>query len=350
MPVQVHGLTAYPLSAASARVRIGDFRPFLREHDVELTHRPALTDSEYAVLKSGASSVRKAAVLVHSALRAAREQHTDSLLMVQRLLLLTPVPGIDPPRHVDAYDIDDALFVGSPAEANRRFQWVKQERRRAVSTMRRARLVIAANAFLAEHARTLNRRVEVIPSCVDPQSQPQRRHEEADVVTIGWIGSHTTVEYLRPVLPVLARLGEHGKATKLVVIGGDTGVRASWIEHRPWSPASQAADLAGLDIGIMPLPDSPWARGKSGYKLLQYFAAGVPAVASPVGINAELVADGRGFTATSEAEWTESLLSLVQSARERRERGALARVYVEANYSYQRWAPELAALLRSLST
>ncbi len=350
MPVHVRGLTAYPLSAASARVRIGDFRPFLREQNVELTHHPALTDAEYAVLKSDASPLRKAAILTRSAVRVAHEQRTESLLMVQRLLLLTPFPGIDPPRHVDVYDIDDALFVGSPAEANKRFQWVKQERRRAVSTMRRARLVIAANVFLADQARMLNRRVEVIPSCVDPEAQPLREHADSDVVTIGWIGSHTTVEYLRPVLPVLARLGDRGQRTRLIVIGGDTGVRADWIEHRPWSRARQAADLADLDIGIMPLPDSQWARGKSGYKLLQYFAAGVPAVASPVGINTELVADGRGFTATSEAEWTQSLLSLVRSSAERRERGALARFYAEANYSYQRWAPELAALLRSLAS
>ncbi len=349
MPVHVQGLTAYPLSAASARVRIGDFRPFLREQGVELSHRSALTDAEYAVLRSHASPLQKAAVLVRSAARAAREQRTDSLLLVQRLLLLNPMPGIDPPTHVDAYDIDDALFVGSPAEANRRFQWVKQERRRSLATMRRARLVIAANAFLADHARTLNRHVEVVPSCVDPTAQPLREHTDTDVVTIGWIGSHTTVAYLRPVLPVLASLGDHGRAAKLVVIGGDTGVRAPWIEHRPWSLQRQAVDLADLDIGIMPLPDSPWARGKSGYKLLQYFAAGVPAVASPVGINPELVAEGRGLVASSTDEWTRGLLSLARSADERRERGALGRSYVEANFSYQRWAPELAALLRSLA-
>lgn len=349
MSVHVRGLTAYPLSAASARVRIGDFRPFLHEHGVELTHRSALTGAEYGVLKSDAMPLRKAAILARSAVRAAREQRGDDLLLVQRLLLLTPLPGIDPPARVDAYDIDDALFVGSPATANRHFQWVKQERRRSVSTMRRARLVIAANAFLAGYARTLNRRVEVIPSCVDPHVQPLHEHSEVDVVRIGWIGSHTTVEYLRPVLGVLARLGDLGRPTKLVVIGADTGIRADWIEHRPWSLARQAADLADLDIGIMPLPDSEWARGKSGYKLLQYFTAGVPAVASPVGINAELVGGGRGLTARSESEWTQSLLALVQSAEERRERGALARSYVEANYSYQRWAPELAALLRSLA-
>jgi glycosyltransferase involved in cell wall biosynthesis len=348
-PVQVRGLTAYPLSAASARVRVGDFRPFLQTQGVELTHRPALRDAEYAVLKSNANPGHKAAILLRSALRTARDQQTDGLLLVQRLLLLTPFPGIDPPRHVDAYDIDDALFVGSPADANKRFQWVKQERQRAVATMRRARLVIAGNPYLAEQARTFNRRVEVVPSCVDPERQTLRQHAEADIVRIGWIGSHTTVAYLRPVLPVIARLNEHGQRAVLIVIGGDTGIRADWVEHRPWSLGRQAVDLAGLDIGIMPLPDTDWARGKSGYKILQYYAAGVPAVASPVGINAELVADGRGLAALSEADWERSLLQLMHSAEERRQRGALVRAYVETHYSYQRWAPELAALLRSLA-
>jgi hypothetical protein len=350
VPIHVHGLTAYPLSAASARVRVGDFRPFLRGHGIELTHLPALTDAEYAVLKSTASPARKAAILLRSAIRAARDQRHEGLVLLQRLLLLAPFPGIDPPPHVDAYDIDDALFVGSPADANRRFQWVKQEQRRAAVTMRRARLVIAGNPYLAEHARLLNSRVEVVPSCINPENQPVRHHAETDVIRIGWIGSHTTVAYLRPVLPVIARLNEHKQRATLIVIGGDTGVRADWLEHRQWSLERQALDLAEIDIGIMPLPDTPWARGKSGYKLLQYFAAGVPAVASPVGINAQLIADGRGLAAVSELDWERALLRLVDHLDERRERGALVRRYVEQHYSYERWAPELAALLRSLAS
>lgn len=348
-PVQVRGLTAYPLTAASARVRVGNFRPFLRTQGIELTHRSALNSPEYAVLKSDANAARKAAILLRSALRTARDQQADGLLLVQRLLLLTPFPGVDPPSHVDAYDIDDALFVGSAAQANKSFQWVKRERQRAVATMRRAQVVIAANPYLAEHARTFNKRVEVIPSCVDPERQPLRQHADADIVKIGWIGSHTTVAYLRPVLPVIARLNEHSHRALLVVIGGDTGVRADWIEHRPWSLEDEAADLAGLDVGIMPLPDTDWARGKSGYKLLQYFAAGVPAVASPVGVNAQFVADGRGIAATTEAEWGAALTELLTSSEGRRQRGLAARRFVEDHYSYTRWAPELAGVLYSLT-
>lgn len=348
-PLAVRGLTAYPLSAASARVRVGNFIPFLAEHDVKLTHQPALDDAEYAQLKSDVRPSRKAGLLLRSGARAALRRYADELLLVQRMALLTPFPGVDPPRRLDVYDFDDALLVGSPADANRRFQWVKRERQRVTASMRRARLVIAGNPYLAGEATALNKRVEVVPSCVDPSIQPLHSHTEADSVTIGWIGSHTTVQYLHPVLPVIAGLNDSGHRAKLLVIGADTGLQADWIEQRPWSLARQAADIAEMDIGIMPLPDTPWTRGKSGYKLLQYFAAGIPAVGSPVGINSALLEGAQSYAATGPDEWQASLRSLIHDVTDRRDRGSAARGYVEKHYSYQRWAPELATLLRSLA-
>jgi glycosyltransferase involved in cell wall biosynthesis len=347
--LRVQGLTAYPLSAASARVRVGNFRPFLEPAGIDLIHRPALNERDYAVLVSGSHPARKAAVLAKSAARAALSSRADGLVLVHRLVLLAPFPGIDPPARIDAYDFDDALTVGSPADGNRSFQWLKREPQRAASSMRKARVVIAANPFLAAQAREFNASVEVIPSCVDPSEQALHDHGERDVVTLGWIGSHTTVAYLDPVLPVISRINRSGPRVRLVVVGGDTGLREPWIEHRPWSLQSQSADLAEFDLGIMPLPDTDWARGKSGYKLLQYFAAGVPAVASPVGVNAELIADGRGLPATTAKDWEQALTAMIGDAEGRRASGAAAREFVEREYSYQRWAPELASLLRGLA-
>jgi glycosyltransferase involved in cell wall biosynthesis len=215
--------------------------------------------------------------------------------------------------------------------------------------MRRARLVIAGNAFLAAHARAHSPRVEVVPTCVDPERQPLHRHGHGDLVRIGWIGSHTTASYLKPLLPVLAALNRGRTAAKLIVVGGDTGVREPWIEHRSWALEEEPGVLASFDIGVMPLPDTEWARGKCGYKLLQYFAAGVPAVASPVGVAPALVGQDRGLTASAPDEWRAALTRLIGDADERRERGAAARTFAERDYSYQRWAPELAALLRSLA-
>lgn len=348
-PLRILGETAYPVNVASARVRIAGFAPFLRAHGVELDYRPALSDDEYRLLSSTASVARKASVLALSATRTATRRRAHELLLVHRLRLLAPLPGFDPPHRLDAYDLDDALFLGSAATVNAGFQWAKQEARRCVHCLKRARLVFAGNAFLASRAREHARAVEIVPSCVDPDRQELHVHEATDVVTVGWIGSQTTTEYLRPVLPVLARLNSDRRRVKLVLVGAHPGLRADWIEHRPWSQVSESRDLASFDIGIMPLPDTEWARGKCGYKLLQYFAAGIPAVASPVGINPTLIGDDRGHLATTSDEWRSALEQLVQRADERRERGTAARTFVEREYSYQRWAPELAALLRSLS-
>lgn len=329
-------------------MRVADHIPFLAEHGVELTLTPTLSTAEYALLVSAARPVTKAAVLGRSALRAARVHDPDALLLVHRLLTLTPTPMIDPPRRLDVYDFDDALLVGSAADSNRRFQWTKQESRRARLCIGRARLVLAANPTLAAEARRFARRVEVIPSCVDPATQALHVHERREACVIGWIGSHTTLPYLGPLLPVVRRLNECGHRLTLVVVGGDTGLREDWIEHRPWSLQTQATDLAEFDIGVMPLPDSAWTRGKSGYKLLQYFAAGVPAVGSPVGVNTELLDGGRGIAAITDDDWERALLELISDADGRRERGQAARRFVEQHYSYQRWAPELARLLLSL--
>ncbi len=344
----VDGLTAYPATAASARIRVVGHIPFLAEFGVDLRHRPALSPGDYRLLQSTANPTRKVGVLGRSAIGALAFRKPDGLLLIHKLMLLAPLPGVDPPRRLDVYDFDDALTVGSASPANRAFQWVKQERRRSVAYMRRARLVLAANSFLASQARRYASNVEVLPSCVDPSAQPLREHADRETLTIGWIGSHTTVAYLKPLLPVIARMNERGHPARLVVVGGDTGVRAEWLQHRSWSLETQAADLASFDVGVMPLPDDAWTRGKSGYKLLQYFSAGVPAVASPVGVNADLVAGGRGATATTAHEWEQALIEVLGNATTRRERGAAARKFVEAHYSYQRWTPELAVLLRAL--
>jgi glycosyltransferase involved in cell wall biosynthesis len=348
-PLRVLAQTAYPLSAPSPRVRIASFTPFLSPHGVALDVQPAMTDAEYALISSRASVLRKSSALAAALSRSLlRRRPEHDLLLVQRLRLLTPFPGLDPPRRVDVYDLDDALFISSPSSVNRSFQWAKQDARRCIEYLRRSRLVIAGNAFLADYARRHAHRVEIVPSCVDPARQDLHVHEERDVTIVGWIGSRTTSAYLPAVLPAMERLNRDRLRAKLVLVGANPALEAPWIEHRPWSLATENGDLASFDIGIMPLPDTEWARGKCGYKALQYFAAGVPAVASPVGVAPELIGQDRGLLAASSEDWRAALEQLIADVEERRQRGAAARQFVERHYSYQRWAPELASLLRSV--
>ena len=350
--LRVLAQSAYPLSAPGPRVRVASFAPLLREHGVEFDFRPAMSDAAYALISSAAPAPRKAAALAAGTARAllARPPAHD-LLLVHRLRLLTPFPGYDPPRRLGVYDLDDALFVESPSAANRRFGWAKREAERCVECMRRARLVLAGNSYLAAEARRHARRVEVVPTCVDPERQPLREHRERDPVTVGWIGSRTTSAYLEAVLPAFARLNRDRLRARLVLVGADPALRAPWIEHRRWSLDSERDDLASFDLGIMPLPDSEWARGKCGYKALQYFSAGVPAIAAPVGVARELVGeDGeRGALATSPEEWHAALERLAGDAGQRARMGAAARELAGRDYSYRRWAPQLAELLRSVA-
>ena len=348
----VEARTAYPATVASARVRIVNMRPFLAQSGVDLLHTPTLRGEEYATLTSRAPAGRKALILARAAGRllrhGSRGRREGALTMVHRLAFLAPLPGIDPPARLDVYDFDDALFVGSIHDANRGGARFKREAQRFHSYVRGARLVVAGSPYLADAANTDAAHVEVVPSCVDPRAFEQRVHAPAERVTIGWIGSSTTVRYLNPLLPVVQRLNESGCAARLVVVGAKIDAPYEWLESRPWSAESESADLASFDIGVMPLPDDPWTRGKCGYKLLQYFAAGLPSVSSPVGIAPSLAGEGRGVLAATDAEWGEALNELASDATARAEIGAAARAFVAREYSYERWAPELARVLTDL--
>jgi glycosyltransferase involved in cell wall biosynthesis len=310
-----------------------------------------LTDSEYALISSRRSPIPKAFALARGAARTLRSQQPSDLVLIHRLRFLTPIPGAEPLPRPDLYDFDDALYIDSsvPWSPNRPFRWLKREAARCRAYLARARLVMAGNEYLASAARTWARRVEVVPTCVDPSAQPVRDHGPRDVVRVGWIGSLSTDTHLEALLPLFSRLNARGLRAKLVAVGARPLTVAPWFEPRPWRLDTEGEELAGFDIGVMPMPDNEWTRGKCGYKILQYFAAGVPAVASPVGVNQSLIEPDRGVLAESEEEWLRALELLVNDPEARAQMGAAGRTFVERHYSYERWAPEVAALCASLT-
>ena len=343
--------TTYPSITPGARVRLVGLAPHLRAHGVSLDYRATLSDGEYVALTSRprvAGLPAKAHAFAIGVGRTIKPPEPANLLLVYRLRFLTPIPGFEPLPKLDVYDFDDALLVGSTFPWNRRLGWLKREAARCRTYLSRARLVIAGNSYLAETARSYARKIEVIPSCVDPSIQPVRQHVETDPVRIGWIGSASTAPYLAQLMPVFERLNANRVRAKLVVVGAGVNLRAPWMEHREWSLDTEQAELANFDIGVMPLPDDEWTRGKCGYKLLQYFAAAVPAVASPVGVNRSIIGNARGYLAETSDDWFMALSELINDVDLRREMGANGRAFVEREFSYQRWAPEYADLLRQL--
>src|SRR3954447_259837 len=183
------------------------------------------------------------------------------------------------------WDVDDALWH-MPAHR------LKGMRRRVAWLAQRADCVVAANPLLAAHLETLAGDVRVIPSVVETRGLDVRRHADAEELCVGWIGSFSTAPALRRLHPVLARVARE-RPVRLLVVGGNVApVAGLAVECVAWSPETERAALSRMDVGVMPVPDTAWARGKSAYKALQYLAAGVPAVVDDVGVAGDVVEDG----------------------------------------------------------
>jgi glycosyltransferase involved in cell wall biosynthesis len=193
--------------------------------------------------------------------------------------------------------------------------------------------------------------VEIFPTVVDIDRYSTAPSGGAEVdggpPVVGWIGSPATVGYLRAVVEPLNRLSAAGRIRVRVVGAPAEALPELTAAFLPWSEADESRLVAGFDIGIMPLPDTPWERGKCAYKLIQCMACAKPVVASPVGANADVVRDGvDGLLAADPAAWTAALEALAADRDLRRRFGAAGRAAVERSYSLQSTAPRLAALLR----
>jgi len=233
------------------------------------------------------------------------------------------------------FDFDDAIWLANVSEANRAFAWLKNPGKTA-TLIRMADRVIAGNVYLADYALQFNRAVTIIPTTIDTEEYKPVKKSTVGPVCIGWSGSVTTIPHFRPVVPALKRLKEkYGERVTFRVIGDGTYREPSLgIRGLPWRRETELDDLRAMDIGLMPLPDDEWARGKCGLKGLQYMALGIPAVMSPVGVNTEIIEDGvNGFLAGTEEEWVEKLSRLVEDPALREQLGAAGRKTVVERYS-----------------
>ena len=219
------------------------------------------------------------------------------------------------------------------------------------TVMRRAALVIVGNDYLRDYARKAGaQRVECIPSVIDLNRYNLILQPENPVFTIGWIGSPATAKYLHIVHPALAEVCKNGSARLVLVGSGQFKLDGVPTEIHPWSEETEVAEIQSLDVGIMPMPDEAWARGKCGYKLIQYMACARPVIASPVGVARQIIGESRnGFLAAATKDWVEAFRVLREDQRLRERMGKAGRINVERQYSIQVTAPLLVSLLRSIS-
>ncbi len=353
-PMRILALTKYAGLAASTRQRFVQYLPFLREHGIEVEIAPLLQDSHLQALNLGRRRGLGAplAYLKRLALLLRRRDY-DLLWVGYELFPYLPgwaerLAGWSGKPIV--YDYDDAIFHmydSNPSAAVRRLLGRKLE-----GMLSRAAGVVCGNRYIQNYAARFCPNTVIIPTVVDievyfpAEAGPGDGGSAAPLV--GWVGSPSTWANVEPLVPtVVAALAPFGGRFRAVGAGAAAAPRPG-LELAEWSQATELDELQRLDIGIMPLLDRPFQNGKCGYKLIQYMACGVPVIASPVGVNSEIVTDGEnGFLASSEEEWAEALQRLLSDPALRRRMGEAGRSRVEERYSLQVQQPRLLELFRS---
>lgn len=357
-PLKVLFLTYSDEQGASARYRVYQFLRALRERGIESEVSPFYGRRHYRLIMSQGSMALQVLMMVLAYLRRLRQvlraSRFDVVFFNREAAPVGPVFMERLARWCGAgtiLDLDDFVFMNNPHAQS----WLRRKlrnSRRAEQVAEAVDCVCAANRDIADYSRTLNGCVEMIPGAEDMARfdvEPVRPLKDRFV--IGWTGSFSTEVYLNMLKPALVRLNERIPNLSVLVIGGGAfacpGVD---VVHMPWSLDQEIPLVRGFDIGVMPLPDDEWSRGKCGGKGRLYMAAGIPAVVSAVGYNCELVDDGvTGVLIHDTDAWFERLYDLYLHREKREAIARRGREHVRLHLSVEVLAPQLEALIRRVA-
>lgn len=312
----------------SSRYRIGQYARHLRQVGLRLS---------FESLAVGA---------VPRFLQLTRPRPSQIVFLQRKLLPVWQVSLLRQSCGLLVYDFDDAVHLRDSFHPRGPYSLTRAIRFRVTVSL--ADYVIAGNSYLADAVRacTSSRKIHVIPTCVDPNRYRVARHEDHRPTRLVWIGSSSTLRSLEECRPLLESIGREVPSTTLrVICDRFPDFEHLSVEPAVWSAETEVDDLRDSDIGISFLSDNAWSRGKCGLKVLQYMAAALPVVASPVGVHAQMVEQGHGFLPTTTGDWIESIQELSRDASMRAQMGREGRSRVERQFHVDAWGPILAETL-----
>ena len=351
--LRVMVLTKYGVIGASSRQRSLQYLPWFESYDLRVTMQAMLKDEQLAWrYRSGYYLVMDLLFAYAARIKVLLSSKLFSVIWIEKealqwfplwleLALLRGTPFV--------LDFDDAVFHNYDKHQS---AWVRFfYGHRLDGLMAKAAIVVAGNSYLAQRALQAGaRRVEIVPTVIDLDryhATTAKASELDGLQRIVWIGSPATVHYLKILSEPLQQLALRRPFVLRVIGGGEVRIKGVNVEFVQWTENSEVESIAGCDLGVMPLQDSPWERGKCGYKLIQYMACSLPVVASPVGVNSEIVQDGEnGYLANTTQEWVEALDALLADAALRDRMGRVGRARVEDRYCIQKTGPKMARLLK----
>jgi glycosyltransferase involved in cell wall biosynthesis len=347
-----------PGRSPGQRFRFEQYLSFLEQHGFECELSFIITEADDNLLYKKGHYTEK--YLIHR--RALRKRKADvarandfDIIFIFREAIVTGSTKFEKlfrqSKAKIIFDFDDAIWHLDVSEANRMFGWLKKPGKTA-DIIALSDLVIAGNNYLADYARKNNSNVTIVPTTIDTTSyQLVNGLRSENKIVIGWSGSITTIKHFELAIPFLEILKKkYGDKIEIRVLGdpayeneklGIKGIR--------WTQETEVRELSYFDIGIMPLPDDEWAKGKCGCKGLQYMALGIPTLMSPVGVNSEIVEESvNGFLPKTNEEWIKHIEELIASKELRNRIGEAEKKYVEENYSVNAWKEKYLALFEKL--
>ena len=310
-------LAPYPLGEApSQRFRFEQYLNILKNNNIHYHQYSFLTNQAWKILYQPGKILQKSFWILYGFLR-----RLVIVLLVYKydfVFIHREASPIGPPifewmiakiwRKKIIYDFDDAIWLANTSEQNKiaaRIKW----HHKVSSICKWSYKISAGNRYLADFALQYNKNVIINPTTIDTEGMHNPTKKVANkVFTIGWTGTHSTMPYMIPILPILDELAEKYAFKLLIISNQKPEFDRSYVEFIKWNKSTEIQDLQKMDVGIMPLTDDKWAKGKCGFKALQYMSLKIPAIVSPVGVNTEIVDHGiNGFICNNPEEWKDAL-------------------------------------------
>lgn len=324
------------------RFRIEQYEPYLHEAGISIDTFPFIGTSTYPIWYGEKNFLRKSVGLIAGVAKRFRfllQANQYDYIFVQRELMPFGPPFFEWVlakllRKRLILDFDDAIWMPDPNRNSALYKIIKQFNKTKLIA-RWSYKVSVGNHFLSRFACQYNANVSLIPTCVDTELRYCKiKQQGAGLPVIGWTGSHSTIAYLDLLVPVLQQLEQNYDFAFLVICDRKPVLPLRSLVFLPWNPSMEIDDLLQMDIGVMPLGADAWSEGKCGFKLIQYLALGIPAVASRVGVNQDIVgAAETGYLCDNSDDWYQALEHLLLDAGKRNLLGTAGRKKIEAQYS-----------------
>ncbi|MDI1355254.1 MAG: glycosyltransferase family 4 protein [bacterium] len=334
-----------PQRSPSQRYRFEQYLPFLEQNGYSFTYSFLLNERSDTIFYSQGNFFRKVLILVSTVLIRLKDclrfKNFD-LIFIQREASFLGTSFFEKCAYRSGarviFDFDDSIWLADTSPGNKKWEGIKRPQK-FYTNLRRAHVVIAGNSYLAAKAKTVHPNTVIVPTTIDTDHHvPKPQLRNGNSIVIGWSGSLSTIKHFTTLLPVFSELKEkYGNKIKFKIIADKMYSEPSLnLEVAIWSPETEVDELNSFDIGVMPLPDDEWARGKCGLKGLSYMACGIATIMSPVGVNTEIIEHKKnGLLAQTAAEWTEAISMLIENKIWRDELGEAGRKTVVERYSVE---------------